>query len=148
MQYVTWDQKWNTGIQVIDAQHHRIVHYINQLRDAIQDDDRAVVEEVLEDLVDYTLSHFAFEESLQEQAEYEYFDEHKKTHDRFAAQVSEYQNRMAVGEDVARDLLDDLQDWLINHITHEDMNYVSVAKERMPTFEKGWMTKTLNRVFR
>jgi hemerythrin len=148
MQHVTWNQNWNTGIQVIDAQHHRIVHYINQLRDAIQDDDRTVVEEVLDDLVDYTLSHFAFEESLQAQAEYEYFDEHKKTHDRFAGQVADYQARVVAGEDVTRDLLDDLQDWLINHITHEDMNYVSVAKEKMPAFEKGWVSKTLQRVFR
>jgi len=56
------------------------------------------------DCVDYTLSHFAFEESLQEEAGYAYCKPHKKVHELFARKVSEYQERMDLGDDVAEEL--------------------------------------------
>jgi len=66
--HIEWTEDLNTGIQVIDSQHHRIVQYINKLYDIQNTHDRKQVEQVLDELVDYTLSHFAFEESLMEAA--------------------------------------------------------------------------------
>jgi len=41
--------------------------------------DKESVRRVLDDLIDYTMSHFAFEESLQEEAGYKYAKPHKKS---------------------------------------------------------------------
>jgi hemerythrin len=147
MSYFVWDESLNTGIPVIDSQHRRIVDYINQLQDAINTDDEAVVREVLDDLVDYTVSHFSFEEHLQEQAQYANFETHKMTHEKFAERIHDYQERFHRGEDIAETLLSDLREWLIKHIKREDADYVGAAKAKMDTLDKGWMSKTLSKVF-
>jgi hemerythrin len=147
MSYFVWDESLNTGIPVIDSQHRRIVDYINQLQDAISTHDEGVVQEILDDLVEYTVSHFSFEEHLQEQAQYANFEAHKKTHEKFTARINDYQERFHAGEDIAETLLSDLRDWLIKHIKQDDADYVGVAKAKMDTFDQGWMSKTLSKVF-
>ncbi len=147
MSYFVWDEHLNTGIPVIDSQHRRIVDYMNQLQDSIAADDESLVQEVLNDLVDYTVSHFSFEEHLQEQAQYPNFEAHKKTHEEFAKRIHDYQDRFQNGEDIAETLLSELRDWLINHIKHEDADYVGAAKARIDALDKGWMAKTLSKIF-
>ena len=61
---IIWNDTLNTGISVIDSQHRRIVAYINALEEARSAKDRAQVGQIIEQLVDYTQSHFGFEESL------------------------------------------------------------------------------------
>jgi hemerythrin len=86
---------------------------------------------VVDDCVDYTLSHFAFEESLIEEAGYAYFKPHKKVHDLFARTVAEFQERLALGDDVADELHSMLARWLVNHIKRDDADYVSAVKGGM-----------------
>ncbi|MGL5631872.1 MAG: bacteriohemerythrin [Azovibrio sp.] len=128
---IQWESSLNTGIDVIDKQHMRIVDYINQLELAQQTGNRAVVGGVLDELVDYTLSHFAFEESLQEEAGYKYCKPHKKVHELFVRRVSEYQERFNLGDDVAGEILKLLSSWLINHIKRDDADYVDAVKSNM-----------------
>ena len=75
-----WVPEYNTGIDVIDDQHRRILDYINEI-DAIDvNTDRERVKQILENIIDYTQSHFTFEESLQEEADYKYRVPHKRVH--------------------------------------------------------------------
>ena len=101
MAYLVWQEDLNTGIQVIDTQHKRIVEMINQLHDAQAQHDRALLGNVIEELVDYTLSHFAFEETLLEDSGYQFTRAHKKVHELFIKRVSDYRLRFESGEDVA-----------------------------------------------
>src|SRR5690606_11788702 len=55
---LAWQEDLETGIDVIDTQHRRIVEMINQLDLARRSGVQATVVEVLDELVDYTLSHF------------------------------------------------------------------------------------------
>lgn len=53
-----WVPEYNTGIDVIDDQHRRILDYINEI-DAIDvNTDRERVKQILENIIDYTQSHF------------------------------------------------------------------------------------------
>lgn len=128
---IAWTQDLNTGIEVIDTQHRRIVDYINQLEAAVKQRDRAAVGGVLVDLTDYTLSHFAFEESLQEDAGYMFAKPHKSVHEVFARRIARYQERHNVGDDIAAELHAMLVSWLIDHIKRDDMAYVSAVKGNM-----------------
>ena len=124
-----WTEQLNTGIDVIDHQHRRIVEYINQLEDArASGHPRAEVAFIIGELADYTLSHFAFEESMQEEAGYPFFKSHKKVHDLFAQRVAEYQARFNNGEDVTKALSSLLVTWLFNHIKRDDVDYVESVK--------------------
>ncbi|CAD5377413.1 Bacteriohemerythrin [Pseudomonas sp. OF001] len=106
----------------------RIVEYINDLHQAIDRQSRAEVGEVLEQLVEYTMSHFAFEEDLQEQAGYPFHHAHKKVHELFCRKIEDFQYRFELGEDVSRHLLTTLRAWLINHIKRDDADYAETVK--------------------
>lgn len=124
-----WTEQLNTGIEVIDQQHRRIVEYINQLEDARASGyPRTEISFIINELVDYTISHFAFEESMQEEAGYPFLKAHKKVHDLFAQRVAEYQTRFNRGEDVAKALSSLLVTWLFNHIKRDDVDYVASVK--------------------
>jgi hemerythrin len=124
MAYLHWSSDLDTGIDVIDKQHQRIVAYLNELNTANEGGDLAVTNHVLGELVDYTLTHFAFEEELQERAEYPFLKAHKRVHEIFTRRVAEFQKRAAAGENVAPELLSMLKIWLVNHIKGDDADYV------------------------
>ncbi len=126
-----WLSEYNTGIEVIDDQHQRILEYINELEEVRKTHDRAQVKDVLLNLIDYTQSHFAFEESLQEEANYKYRVPHKRVHDLFIKKIEHYRERFEMGHDVEEELYEVLSKWLINHIQHDDADYVGAVKENM-----------------
>ena len=128
-----WSADLDTEIQVIDNQHRRIVDYINELHDAIQSNDRDEVTTVLEQLVEYTMSHFAFEEDLIEEAGYPFLHAHQKVHRLFEKKVGDFMQRHELGEDVSRQLLTLLRTWLVNHIKRDDGDYAEAVKVFMET---------------
>ncbi len=78
-----WVPDYNTGIDVIDDQHKRILDYINEIDEIGAGTDHARIKQILNNIIDYTQSHFTFEESLQEEAGYKYRVPHKRVHDLF-----------------------------------------------------------------
>ena len=85
---ILWGPAYELGILVIDQQHKRIVDYINELdRLADQPDAQLGVARVLYDLVDYTESHFSFEEALMERAGYGELDDHHHKHRQFTFHI-------------------------------------------------------------
>jgi hemerythrin len=149
---IMWTADLNTNIDVIDKQHMRIVDYINDLENAHLRQDRNAIGKVLDDLVDYTLSHFAFEESLQEEAGYKYCKPHKRVHELFVRRVNEYTERFRLGDDVSAEIHKLLSAWLINHIKRDDADYVAVVKanmvgtasERGRKRRGGWLRRLFN----
>lgn len=128
MAHLNWTPDLETGIREIDGQHKRIVEYINQLNEARTSHDRAAVGAVIEEAVDYTMSHFAFEESLMADAGYMYAGPHKKVHEIFTRKVNDYHLRFEAGEDVADELHAMLSRWLFNHIRSDDKSYVDAVR--------------------
>ena len=102
MTHLVWTDDLNTGIPVIDGQHRQIVDYINQLHDARTTNDRQVVGDVINNLIDYTLSHFSFEEELMVESGYPFAGPHKRVHDVFVKRVGEYQLRFKSGDQAAQ----------------------------------------------
>ena len=128
---LSWSTELALGIPVIDSQHQRIVEYINQLEHASHTHSAAELKAVLEELVDYTLSHFAFEESLMEEAGYTFINAHKKVHQLFTKRVELFCGRADAGEDVTAELLHVLKAWLVNHIKRDDRDYAADVKANL-----------------
>lgn len=128
---MNWRSEYNTGIEVIDDQHKRILDYINEIEDVRSTHDQARIKEVLDNIIDYTQSHFTFEESLQEEAEYKYRVPHKRVHDLFIKKIENYRDRFLMGQAIEEELHQILTKWLINHIQHDDADYVGAVKENM-----------------
>ncbi len=134
MALLVWQAELDTGIDVIDQQHQRIVALINQLAEATGRDDQAAV---LEELVDYTLSHFAFEEELLEESGYTFGPAHKRVHDMFVRRVGEYRMRFEAGEDITTELKGMLARWLFNHIRSDDKSYSKHVRHYLETYKGG-----------
>ncbi len=144
MAHIEWNSSLDTGIEVIDNQHRRIVEYINKLDDTRAKHDMDEVGKVLDELVDYTMSHFTFEESLMEESGYPFINAHKKVHQLFAKRVGEYLQRFKMGEDITEELLNTLRAWLINHIKNDDNDYAEIVRDKMHLGEvkpRGWLSR-------
>jgi hemerythrin len=153
MAYLHWSSDLDTGIDVIDKQHRRIVDYLNELNVANENGDQTVTNHVLGELVDYTLTHFAFEEELQERANYPFLKAHKRVHEIFTRRVGEFQKRAATGENVAPEILSMLKIWLVNHIKGDDADYAESIKAMLGLegnegkIAGGWVGYALKKFF-
>jgi len=159
MDNVVWLDQYNTGITEIDMQHRQIVDYLNQLNQARQARDGRGLREVMEGIVDYTLSHFAFEEAMMDEASYNFSRAHKNVHDTFIKRVDKFRDRLAAGENIADEFYDVLKRWLVNHIQRDDAAYVRQVKAHLEAQEpaisptttrksgKSWLAKAMKRFF-
>jgi hemerythrin len=150
-------KEFQTGISAVDAQHQRLVDMVNQLDDVrkIQyqssNDKQTAVGEVVAEMIDYTISHFAFEESLMEDAGYEFYQAHKRIHELLIQRAGEYKERWSSGEDIADELYSVLNKWLFNHIRNDDRAYAPSILKRMKERNKSnsnWLAQTLARFFK
>ncbi len=150
MAYMQWTPDLETGIQVIDTQHKRIIDFINELDDATQTGNMEEINQVLEGLLDYTITHFEFEESLQEKANYPFFKAHKRVHEIFMKRIATFRERAGKGENVAPELLSMLKIWLTSHIKGDDRDYIESVKKVTSSEDKeqvGWLNSTLKKFF-
>ena len=125
--FVEWKDEYSVGIPSIDHQHKRLLSLINQLQTAVdyQTDD-LFVDEALGELVDYTRTHFVYEEGLMKDNDYPQFTEHKKEHEAMVEQVKEFLERYKKNkEETIEEITEFLKDWLINHINGTDKEYSS-----------------------
>lgn len=155
MAYLEWEPDLNTGIDIIDSQHRRIVDYINQLHEAKATNNGSMVGEVIDGLIDYTSSHFSFEEAMITEAGYEFVAAHKQTHKSFINRIAQFRVRFKAGQDpqnIAEDMTGMLGSWLYNHIRSDDAAYVAAVKDNIHQLtaqkqEGGWLSRTLKRFF-
>ncbi len=76
--------------------------------------------------MDYTGTHFTFEEDLFATHGYKEIDAHKEIHRELVAQVVDFQKQFASGEaDISIELMEFLKDWLVDHIKKTDAKYTS-----------------------
>lgn len=128
MKRIDWTAKLDTGITVIDRQHRRIVDYINRLYEAhAQGSTREATGRIIDELVDYTQTHFAFEETMLEDVGYDLLARHKEDHRQFIALVEDLRQRFRQHEETAVDLNHLMVGWLLNHILNEDSRYAPVV---------------------
>ncbi|ADE12599.1 bacteriohemerythrin [Sideroxydans lithotrophicus] len=148
MAYMEWTRDLESGIPVIDAQHKRIIEFINELDDACQTGNTEETSHVMEGLLNYTVTHFEFEEDLQEKAGYPFLKAHQRIHEIFMKKVSDIRGRAAKGEDVAPELLRLLKGWLASHIKGEDRDYVESVKKVLDSDDQevaGWLNTLLKK---
>jgi hemerythrin len=151
MPHIEWTEELELGIPVIDGQHRRIVDYINEIH-ALRHADRETVGRIVEDLIDYTCSHFAFEETLLEEAGYEALSIHRETHNAFRRRIASLKERHVSNEDVSAELAQLLEVWLIQHIQEDDASYAPLVHEWMKCLasrkqDGSWLNNALRRFF-
>ncbi|MCW8924393.1 MAG: bacteriohemerythrin [Gammaproteobacteria bacterium] len=123
--FMEWKDEYSVGIDSIDEQHKKLINLINQLQAALIYATGIEFErEALDAMVDYTKTHFAYEENMLEDNDYPGFEAHKAEHAKMIAKVesvlAEYEKEP---ETAMQNAVDYLQDWLIVHINGTDKEY-------------------------
>jgi hemerythrin len=124
--FVEWTDDLSVGIEEIDAQHKILIKLINRLYDEtfVHNAEGPVLNEILNELVEYTIIHFAVEESLFRIFDYPGTEAHTQHHNELKAQVSDLQKKLKTGEaTINKELMMFLRNWLQNHIIREDKLY-------------------------
>ncbi|BCO07785.1 hypothetical protein GF1_01610 [Desulfolithobacter dissulfuricans] len=125
-----WSSALSVGIETIDNQHKKLVDLINRLyRAVINGENRTVSGEILDELVNYTATHFQTEERLFDQYGYSETKQHKNVHEKLVKQVVEFQQQFHAGAELDMSLLEFLKDWLVNHIMKTDKRYSSFLRQ-------------------
>lgn len=120
-----WDASYTVSVDKYDNAHKVLFNMINDLADAMQQKkSKDAVGRVLNGLADYTVNHFADEERSFAQTHYPEETQHKALHKKLLDQVTELITKFNAGEPlIAKDVINFLQDWLINHIKGVDKRY-------------------------
>ncbi|MFZ2161244.1 MAG: bacteriohemerythrin [Sideroxyarcus sp.] len=150
MAFLEWTRELEFDIPVIDDQHKRIVAFINELHDALATGNAEETGHVMEGLLNYTVTHFEFEEDLQEKAGYPFLKAHRRIHEIFMKKVASIRERGVLGEDIAPELLKLLKAWLASHIKGEDRDYVESVRKITESRNQeiaGWLNSALKRFF-
>jgi diguanylate cyclase (GGDEF)-like protein/hemerythrin-like metal-binding protein/PAS domain S-box-containing protein len=135
-----WTPQLETGIALVDEQHHRLVAMLNRLaqqhaQGASADDIRTI----LSGLADYADYHFKYEEGVWQSALSGdiWLDQHLHTHRGFFEHITNLSGADRPFKEVMNDLFPFLVQWLAQHILEDDkrMAIATVAVHRGLTVE-------------
>jgi hemerythrin len=128
MPLMEWSDKLSVGVPSIDTQHKKLVGMANELYDAMKaGHGKDVLNKTLDGLINYTVTHFKYEEKLFAQTGYAASAPHLKEHEDLTKQVLAVQEKMKKGVSFAQsmEVMEFLKNWLINHILKSDKAYSS-----------------------
>jgi hemerythrin len=111
----------------MDDQHKKLFVLINQLHEAMSTGKgKQFVGTVLNEMLEYTRTHFTAEEKVLEKLAYPGLPEQKKEHAIFINKIVEMQQKLQGGSlTVSIEASQFLRDWLTNHIMVVDKKYSS-----------------------
>lgn len=133
--FIEWDEKYSVGVDTFDAQHRKIFDLVNTLYEGIKQK-REVLQEVFEDLLQYTQTHFAAEEKAMEAAGYPDLEHHKKEHEALVKKVLEYYDKYKNdGGQMHLEMMGFLVNWLNDHIAISDKAYGPFLADNSPELE-------------
>lgn len=125
---IEWRDGFKVGIDQVDQEHRHLFTLVKALN-------LASVDQTVEELLDYVVTHFSNEQDLMESSGYPAFEQHLKLHEEFGAQVADFLgNQGAWTEDRVQELRRFLNKWLIGHIMTHDLRFGKWrANQRAPS---------------
>jgi len=126
MSFINWTDDYSVGIESIDKQHKKLIEIINELNKSVAfGESDTMLAKTFVDLLNYTKQHFAYEEQLFEQYNYQQSREHITQHKKLLQQVFELKNQYQTdpSASLGLELIQFLRSWLINHILKSDKDY-------------------------
>ena len=130
---ITWDDSYALNIPSIDQQHKKWVGLLNALHQSLfeYDDNHAVLDNLIQELKEYTIYHLKYEEELFDRYNYPHAESHKKEHNNLTNKILELEKNP--DEDsfiVNTEAFNIAKDWIINHILTSDKKYEKFLKEK------------------
>jgi len=124
-EFMPWTDAFMIGERTIDSQHKLLVSLVNQLYEAMRTGQgRTALQGILKSLIQYTQTHFRYEESVLRQHAYAGLNEHISQHRKLEETVMAFQREFEDGAaGITVELMDFLSNWLRCHILENDKKY-------------------------
>lgn len=114
---IEWRDGFKIGIAQVDQEHRHLFTLVRALN-------LESVDQTVDELLDYVVTHFSNEQDMMEKSGYPAFEAHLKLHEEFASQVADFLGSgLAWDEDRIQDLRRFLNKWLIGHIMTHDLRF-------------------------
>lgn len=128
-----WNDNFNTGIEIVDQQHQRLVLLLNRLASHLAfQTDLPALDDIFDELAAYAVYHFQSEEAI-----WHAFlpadvleAEHKAGHEDFVKTIEQLKNQQGTQsvERVIEELLAYLARWLASHILENDRHMALIVQ--------------------
>jgi hemerythrin len=126
---IEWREGFRTGIEEIDAEHRQLFAMVKRL-------DASNVKLMMNDVVEYVVTHFTHEEALMERSGYPGLQRHVELHENLAVRVSEFLvGGAGWSEQRVQELRTFMNKWLVGHILTHDLHFGRWYHARGPSTE-------------
>jgi hemerythrin-like metal-binding protein len=125
MAFFEWEEKFSVLVPPMDAQHKKLVDIVNRFFEASKlPPNKERNGKLLNELIGYTLTHFAEEEKFMESIAFPGLNEHKMLHKALVARATEVKKEFDAGTGaIQQEVLNFLKSWLLTHIQGQDKKY-------------------------
>jgi hemerythrin len=114
---IEWREGFKINIPQVDAEHRHLFDLVRALQ-------LKTVDQTIEELLEYVVTHFTNEQALMEKSGYPAFEQHLKLHEDFGTHVADF---LGSGDEWSEDRVQELRrflnKWLIGHIMTHDLRF-------------------------
>ena len=135
---MTWSDEFSVGIEEIDRQHKHLMRLISDINEVVRKGGN--YEEfapILNQLIDYTNTHFSHEENLLKKNHCPNFEKHQKAHVHLVKELLDWKKKAESSKDEKlNQLMILLRIWFPGHILETDKRdapYLNIRHEEVPT---------------
>ena len=127
-----WDLSCSVNVAELDQQHQQLFGAVAELELALRKGQAdAIINKLLEKVIEHTITHFATEERLMEECGFPGLAAHRHDHQELAQQLTAFNlSNLAGRPGIPAALLVFLQAWLQDHILKTDKEYSSFLNNR------------------
>ncbi|HXR32124.1 MAG TPA: bacteriohemerythrin [Verrucomicrobiae bacterium] len=119
------------GEKSIDTEHDLQMQMLDSLSDSLQKGgDFSPARYILEQFIEFSDMHFLSEQLVMRLHSYPGYEAHLEAHTRLMKKVREIREKVFRGENApSQKLVQELRDWLLNHIASEDVAFGDFLRE-------------------
>lgn len=122
MQLLEWKDEFSLGIPEIDYEHRKLIQLINEMLVKIYETDREDnTSDYLGEIYARIALHFALEEKIMREKNYDQLADHKADHDKLLDEIRDimdhYSDMMEIDTDK---FVDELNHWFTDHFSTKD----------------------------
>jgi len=129
MPLLNWRAEYSVNQDVLDSHHKQLFSLLNTVYENVMNSlEVCSVLPLIDELTEYTKSHFTMEEQHMRDNGYQEIDTHISKHREFTHTIEAIKSHYHGNNlEAARELMVVLGEWLLQHVIKEDMKY---SKER------------------
>lgn len=122
MKLIEWRDEFQLGMPDVDHEHRQLIELINELyENYINSESKSSIMDFLGELYAKITSHFALEEKIMQEMNYDQYGDHKTDHERLLDDICDIMDSVEDGEVFEDDEFGELLErWFVRHFKTRD----------------------------